>query len=88
MSAGFDSATPGGSSMSAASEPLPHEMEECYAVIRFQRVQIAQLRTKLASVEDQNAQVRCDYETLAQQPRVAMSRAKNCADLQPSVAAI
>lgn len=50
-------ATPGGS-----HEALPQELEECYAVISFQRAQIAQLRGRVAQLDEQLAQVRARRE--------------------------
>lgn len=42
----------------AAAAPLPRELEDCYAVIRFQRGQVAQLRARCATLEEQVGQVR------------------------------
>ena len=42
----------------AAADALPHELDECYAVIRFQRAQILQLRNQMTTLEEQNLQVR------------------------------
>ena len=46
------------SAHAAAEARLPGELDECYAVIRFQRTQASQLRTRLAAVEEHNQQVR------------------------------
>jgi hypothetical protein len=42
----------------APDASLPRELEDCYAVIRFQRGQVAQLRERCATLEEQVAQVR------------------------------
>jgi hypothetical protein len=48
--------SPSGSAVSAG-DIMPQEIEECYAVIRFQRAQITQLRSRAAALEDQLSQV-------------------------------
>lgn len=45
------------SSSSAGVAEVPHELDECYAVINFQRKQIGELRERVASLEEQNASV-------------------------------
>ena len=48
-----------------SSDALPHELDECYAVIRFQRAQISQLRGRTMVLEEQLHQVRGQREVAA-----------------------
>ena len=42
----------------SSGDSLPHELDECYAVIRFQRAQISQLRGRTMVLEEQLHEVR------------------------------
>jgi hypothetical protein len=40
-----------------SSDALPHELDECYAVIRYQRAQVSQLRGRVSALEAENGEV-------------------------------
>jgi hypothetical protein len=52
-SATFEANPPG----EMSSDALPHELDECYAVIRYQRAQVSQLRGRVSALEAENAEV-------------------------------
>jgi len=45
-----------------SSDALPHELDECYAVIRYQRAQVSQLRGRVSALEAENGEVRSSAE--------------------------
>ena len=66
---------------------LPNELDECYAVIRFQRSQAAQLRGRIATLEEQNTIVRAEWRRAGSLSSLRSDRARPVPPLPRSLRA-